>query len=207
MRVIAGEQGGRRLKSLEGRDTRPTTDRVKEAMMSSVASAREGGFAGCSVLDAFAGSGALGIEALSRGASQCIFLERSGKALALVKENLASLGLEAPRALVRKGDACKLAGKLEPASGSFDVVFLDPPYALGPQLVPGLLASLAGAGLLSSGALVVYEHAQGGLDVPSGDCPFPQEEALQDLSLSSQRTYGNTQVSILVWSPQPQAMR
>ena len=102
MRIIAGEFRGRTLKAPKGEGTRPTTDRVREAMMSTVHSAR-GGFDDAVVLDAFAGSGALGLEALSRGARSVQFCERGGEALRALNANVRLLGLDARRARVRKG--------------------------------------------------------------------------------------------------------
>ena len=106
MRIIAGEFRGRTLKAPKGEGTRPTTDRVREAMMSTVHSAR-GGFDDAVVLDAFAGSGALGLEALSRGARSVQFCERGGEALRALNANVRLLGLDARRARVRKGDVLK----------------------------------------------------------------------------------------------------
>ena len=120
MRIIAGEFRGRTLKAPKGEGTRPTTDRVREAMMSTVHSAR-GGFDDAVVLDAFAGSGALGLEALS-----VQFCERGGEALRALNANVRLLGLDARRARVRKGDVLKDVPYARPP---FDLVFLDPPYA------------------------------------------------------------------------------
>lgn len=120
MRIIAGEFRGRTLKAPKGEGTRPTTDRVREAMMSTVHSAR-GGFDDAVVLDAFAGSGALGLEALSRGARSVQFCERGGEALRALNANVRLLGLDARRARVRKGDVLKDVPYARPP---FDLVFL-----------------------------------------------------------------------------------
>lgn len=156
MRIIAGEHRGRSLKSLKGDATRPTTDRVREALMSALVSAR-GPFDGARVLDAFAGSGALGLEALSRGADYALFCEQGRDAARVVEGNIASLKIPPARASVRKGDAFTLPTL---ACEPFDLVFLDPPYAYEPERVLGLVTALDEAGLLAPGALVCYEHAK-----------------------------------------------
>lgn len=153
MRIIAGDHRGRRLVAPKGMGTRPTTDRVRESLMSMVSSAR-GGFDGAVVLDAFAGSGALGLEALSRGAERCVFCEMDRNALSALSANIAALSAEGSARVVR-GDVLKRP----PCSfGPFNLVFLDPPYALGPQAVLGLLEALRQAGALDGDVLVSYEH-------------------------------------------------
>lgn len=160
MRIVSGIWGGRKISEPRGGDvTRPTTDRVREACASMVLSALEDGFDGVRVLDAFAGSGALGIEMLSRGASFCQFIDRDRGAAALVRRNLGDLSV--PRGLwgVSCADALELARRGRVPGAPFGLVMLDPPYALGAGPVEELLASLAGAGSLASGALAVCEHA------------------------------------------------
>jgi 16S rRNA (guanine966-N2)-methyltransferase len=120
VRVIAGEFRGRRLAAPRGSGTRPTSDRVREATFNSLGSM--GVVEDAVVLDAFAGSGALGIEALSRGAARCTFVERDRGALAALRANLAACGLGADRAAVVVGD-----GRTH-ATGSYDLALLDPPY-------------------------------------------------------------------------------
>ncbi len=120
MRVIAGDLGGRRLVAPSGVATRPTTDRVREAVFNSLTSA--GLIEGALVADLFAGSGAIGIEALSRGAEHCVFVERDRAALAALDENLTTLGLR-DRATVRAADALTAVAALDA-----DIVFADPPY-------------------------------------------------------------------------------
>lgn len=122
MRIIAGEFGGRRLRMPKGDQVRPTADRVREAWFSILGAA----IPGARVLDLFAGSGALGLEALSRGAVSAEFIERHRLSLAALKENITALGV-GPRATVRPVDAMKFAAGLPP--GAFDVAFADPPYA------------------------------------------------------------------------------
>ena len=121
MRIVAGTWGGRTIQAPPGRGTRPTTDRVREAWMSIVSPE----LAGARVLDLFAGSGALGLEALSRGASHCTFVEQDAKALAILKANVKALDA-ADRTDVFRTDALKFAGALTP--GAFDIAFADPPY-------------------------------------------------------------------------------
>ncbi len=121
---MAGEWGGRRLVAPPGRGTRPTTDRVREAWMSAVDPYLEG----ARVLDLFAGSGALGLEALSRGAAHATFVEQAPPALQSLRANLSALGA-ASRAEVVRGDAVRYVAGLE--AGAFDVAFADPPYAQG----------------------------------------------------------------------------
>lgn len=156
MRIIAGELRGRPLKSLKGDATRPTTDRVREALMSSLISLRTS-FEGARVLDAFAGSGALGLEALSRGAAYVFFNEYSKEAVRIIQANLASLKIDTKRYRVRKGDAFTLP---KCANQPYDLVFLDPPYAYEPSCVFSLIADLDNAGLLASDALICYEYAK-----------------------------------------------
>ena len=169
MRVVGGKWGGKPLESPEGRGvTRPTTDRNREAMASMILSARGLNLEGSSVLDAFAGSGAMGIELLSRGAARCTFIDQDARAVARVRRNLARVGAERGDYAVLRGDACQLAERGRIAGAPFDVVFLDPPYALSAGVVSAMLKHLVAQGALRSGATVVYERsAQApGLDVP-----------------------------------------
>ena len=122
MRVITGSARGRRLKELTGMETRPTTDKVKESLFSIIQFDIEGR----RVLDLFAGTGQLGIEALSRGAASAVFIDRRADAVRLVKDNLELCGLS-DRASVRCGDAMSYLRSGE----KFDLIFLDPPYAAG----------------------------------------------------------------------------
>src|SRR4051812_2631513 len=121
MRVVAGIVGGRVLRAPAGADTRPTSEKVREAIFNILPEVE-----GFSVLDLFAGSGALGIEALSRGATHATFVDQGKTALAAVRANLRELGLE-PRATVMSGDAVALAARHVPAS-PWQLVFIDPPY-------------------------------------------------------------------------------
>ena len=129
MRVIGGQFRSRRLKTLPGEALRPTPDRLREALFNVLAPEIEGAV----FLDAYAGSGAVGIEALSRGAARAIFIEADRAAVRVIRENLASLGLE-DRAEVVHGQALKRLGHY-----SADIAFLDPPYALWREYEPALL--------------------------------------------------------------------
>jgi 16S rRNA (guanine966-N2)-methyltransferase len=120
MRVVAGELGGRRLVGPDGTSTRPTTDRVREAIFNSLGSA--GLIEGALVADLYAGSGAVGIEALSRGADYCVFVERDRSALRALEQNIDTLGLR-NRARVIAGDVLSVLGAIDA-----DIVFADPPY-------------------------------------------------------------------------------
>lgn len=136
MRVVAGEFGGRRLIGPAGTATRPTTDRVREAIFNSLGSA--GLLEGALVADLFAGSGALGIEALSRGAEQCVFVERDRTALRALDANLDALGLRS-RARVVTSDVMTVVASIDA-----DVVFADPPYDFDewPRLLDAVRADL-----------------------------------------------------------------
>ena len=169
MRVVGGKWGGVPLESPEGRGvTRPTTDRNREAMASMILSARGLNLGGASVLDAFAGSGAMGIELLSRGADRCTFIDQDARAATRVRRNLAKVGAEKVAYAVLRGDACQLAERGRMAGAPFDVVFLDPPYALSADVVSAMLEHLAAHGALRPGATVVYERSAEapGLGVP-----------------------------------------
>ena len=138
MRIIAGQFRGRTLAAPKGDGTRPTTDRVRESLMSAVFSQR-GGFEDAVVLDAFAGSGALGLEALSRGAARAVFYECAPEAAKVVQKNVANLGLEPARATVTRADVIERAPQF--ARPPFDLIFLDPPYAYDAMAVLGMVAA------------------------------------------------------------------
>jgi 16S rRNA (guanine966-N2)-methyltransferase len=177
MRVIGGTVGGRTIAAPPGRDVRPTSDRVREAMFSSLA----GVTPGATVLDLFAGSGALGIEALSRGAARAVFVERDRRAVAVVRRNLEVLGL-ADRATVHAADATRFCQ--HPSGGPFDLVFADPPYAQAAATTHALLQDLASAGALRPGALAVLERDRRAPDLASAPPAF--------LAPERQRSYGDT---------------
>ena len=161
MRIIAGELRGRHIDPVPGDETRPTTDRVREAIASSVISNLEDGFEGTCALDAFAGSGALGFEAISRGGAFCVMVDDSQQAIATIKGNAKLLGIGSDRFSAIKGDAFSLAnaGSIGSSREPFDIVFLDPPYAIGFERVCELISSLEEHNLLNDGALIVYQCA------------------------------------------------
>ncbi len=155
MRIVAGIWRGRTVFAPAGDATRPTTDRVRESLMSTLFSLR-GGFDGVHVLDAFAGSGALGFEALSRGAADAAFFDVDPAAVAAMKKTAASLGASPRAARISRGDV--LRGAAGRPAHPYDLVFLDPPYRFAAADVLSFVAGLRSGGALDAGALVVYEH-------------------------------------------------
>ncbi len=151
MRVIAGEFKGRRLLSPRGVGTRPTSDRVREALFDVIAPKVEGAL----FLDAYAGTGAVGVEALSRGASRSVFVECDRGALQALRANLAALGIE-DRATVLAEPFARAASNLAREKARFDLVFLDPPY--GPGELLRALRHTEARDLLAPGGLVIAEH-------------------------------------------------
>ncbi len=177
MRVIAGRLGGRRLTAPRGRArTRPTSDRVREALFSML-----GELDGAVVLDLFAGTGALGIEALSRGAARALFVERDGAALQALRANLAQLELLPQQAQVRVGDALAALRAARKAGETYDLIFVDPPYRRARELGDELSVLLPA--LLEPGARVVVES----------DRRSPAELAME---VAQQRRYGDTTITI-----------
>jgi 16S rRNA (guanine966-N2)-methyltransferase len=150
MRIIAGTHGGRRLKSIDAPELRPTTDRVRESIFNMLASRIE--FEGARVLDLFAGTGALGIEALSRGAVSCTFVEKNRKTAAVIRENLATLDLLDNNQIVI-GDVLAF---LRDNTGQFDLVFADPPYAAA--IFDRLVHDLFSLQRIADDGLFVLEH-------------------------------------------------
>jgi 16S rRNA (guanine966-N2)-methyltransferase len=156
MRVVAGRFRGRALVTPEGMSIRPTSDRVRESVFNILAhGAGDFSLAGQRVIDLFAGTGALGIEAVSRGAAYCLFVEDAAEARALIRRNVEALGLTGETRIFRR-DATDLgpAGNREP----YGLAFLDPPYGKG--LAEKALASLRDGGWLTPGALLVVEEAK-----------------------------------------------
>lgn len=179
MRVISGEKKGLRLKAVPGKGTRPTTDKVREALFNIIGPYFEGG----RVLDLFAGSGALSIEALSRGLNDAVLIENDQTALKTIRENLAHAQLQ-KKASVYRTDAKGALQKLSKNTERFDIIFLDPPYNL--NLLPEFLELIDQNQLLSDNGLIVCEH-ETGLVLPDEAVTFEQ--------IRSQK-YGNTSVTI-----------
>ncbi|GAB3489492.1 16S rRNA (guanine(966)-N(2))-methyltransferase RsmD [Nocardiopsis coralliicola] len=159
-RIIAGTAGGRRISAPGGRTTRPTSDRAREALFASVVSAL-GGLDGARVLDLFAGSGAIGLEALSRGAAHALLVESDRSAAAVIRRNIAALGLDGAELAAARAERIVERG---PQGGRYDLAVADPPYALADGAVRALLEGLRDRGWLAPGALVVVERAARGGD-------------------------------------------
>jgi 16S rRNA (guanine(966)-N(2))-methyltransferase RsmD len=174
MRITGGSLRGRRLRVPRVR-ARPTADRVREALFARL------DLEGASVLDLYAGSGALGIEALSRGAQSVVFVERSARCRAVLRENLVALALEA-RAEVVAADAVRALRRLSEQGRRFDLALLDPPYAS--DEAPRALAALARSELLPEGAMVVVESSR-----------RRPPAAVEGLEVLDERRYGDTLVT------------
>ena len=169
-RVIAGAAGGRRLTVPGGRDTRPTSDRAREGLFATISS-MAGSLAGSRVLDLYAGSGAVGLEALSRGARHVLLVESGARAARVIRQNIDALGL--PGAEVMLDRVERVLARGPGGDGGYDIVFADPPYALAGDQVSGMLSALAERGWLAPGALVVVERAtrSGPVRWPAGYAP------------------------------------
>jgi 16S rRNA (guanine966-N2)-methyltransferase len=170
MRVIAGMYGGRTLRAPPGAATRPTSDRVREALFSILG----GHVQGARVLDLFAGSGALGIEALSRGAENATFVDAAPAAIKAVRANLGALRATAE---VRDLDALRFLGAASSGGAQYDLVFLDPPYRLADRLASRLSEALPA--VLAPGAVAVAESDR-------------RAPLALDLPLHDERRYGDT---------------
>jgi 16S rRNA (guanine966-N2)-methyltransferase len=177
MRVVAGEWRGRKLVAPKGEATRPTADRTRETLFNMLAS-RLGSFEGLSVADLFAGSGALGFEALSRGAEQCLFVEQDAEALKAIRANVTALDARA-RCDVRAGSVLSLA----PARQSHDLILLDPPYGTGAGQVA--LDRLQRLGWIGAGTWMALET---GAD---------EDVAIKGLTLDAERKVGKAKLSLL----------
>ena len=176
MRIVGGELRGRRLRAPRGAATRPTADRVRQAIFNILGAPPTGAAA----LDLYAGSGALGLEALSRGCARAVFVEQAAPALVALRENVGALGL-ADRARVVGGDVVRAAGRLLREGERFHWIFLDPPYAAAE-----MQRALGATGpLCAKDATVVAEH----------DVRNVPAEAVGSLRRSDQRRWGDTCVS------------
>lgn len=188
-RIVAGSAGGRRLQ-VPPAGTRPTSDRVREAVFSALFTRLD--FDGINALDLYAGSGALGLEALSRGAEHVLLVESDARAVAVVKRNVAEVGL--PGAVVRQGSvAAVLAGS---PGRAYDLVLSDPPYAVADDAVSADLRALRDGGWLADGALVVVERSS-----RSPDTTWPA-----GFEVVRVRKYGETKIELATFEqPEPAA--
>ncbi|WP_116243798.1 16S rRNA (guanine(966)-N(2))-methyltransferase RsmD [Nocardiopsis sp. FIRDI 009] len=165
-RIIAGTAGGRRIAAPDGRTTRPTSDRAREALFASVQSDL-GALDGLRVMDLYAGSGAIGLEALSRGAGHALLVEADRRAARVVQDNIRALGLPGARLVADRVE--RVVAAANPGE-PFDLVVADPPYAVGDEEVAGVLADLVRNGWLAEDAVVVVERSKRGAEPawPSG---------------------------------------
>ncbi len=186
MRIVAGRFRGRSLQAPDDLSIRPTSDRVRESVFNILAHGiADFSLAGARVIDLFAGTGALGIEAVSRGAKYCLFVEEAPEARALIRKNVEALGLTGETRIFRR-DATDLgpAGNMEP----YALAFLDPPYGKG--LGEKALAILAEGKWLTPGAVCVLEERAGlSVEIPSA------------FTVLDARTYGDTEIRFLRYEP------
>jgi 16S rRNA (guanine966-N2)-methyltransferase len=182
VRIVAGRLGGRRLSAPAGDATRPTSDRVREALFSAL-----GPLDDALVLDLFAGSGALAIEALSRGAARAVLVERDPRAVSAIRRNLADLELGEDVAVVRRRDVRVALRDAQRAGEAYDLVLIDPPYRLAAGLGAELAQGLAGL-VRPAGRVVCESDRRTPLELPWPDLTF-------------ERRYGDTLLRIHTASP------
>ncbi len=152
MRVISGDVKGKKLTAPQGLNTRPTTDRVKEAIFSAIQFDIEGR----KVLDLFCGSAQMGIEALSRGAKECFFCDKDPSAIKIAVQNISSCGLQ-EKSTVQRWDSIAMLSKI--SVGEFGLIFLDPPYGVG--LMEKAIEEICRFDILTQGGIIVCEHSKG----------------------------------------------
>lgn len=190
MRIIGGRLRGRTLLSVRGRDTRPTADRLRESLFNILGPAVRDAV----VLDLFAGTGALGLEAVSRGAAFAAFVEIDRSALDVIRKNIDRCGVAEETAVFR----CNAAAHLTPLKASgrrFNLVFMDPPYSR--HLVRPALDNLLRADLLTGDARIVVEHAAGDPVVDTPPNARPADAPTPGFTLTDRRKYGKTEISFL----------
>ncbi len=190
MRIIGGRLRGRTLLSVRGRETRPTADRLRESLFNILGPAvRE-----AAALDLFAGTGALGLEALSRGAVFTAFVEIDRAALDVIRKNIDRCGVADAAAVIRCNAAAHLA-PLKALGRRFDLIFMDPPY--GRDLVRPALENVLRADLLTADARIVVEHAPGDPVAETTSNSHPSNSPTQPFTLTDRRKYGKTEISFL----------
>jgi 16S rRNA (guanine966-N2)-methyltransferase len=182
LRVISGELRGRKLRSVGGTKTRPTADRIREAIFSILSDRLQG----ANVLDLFAGTGAFGIEALSRGAQAAVFVDIDRDALAVLRQNIKNILLES-RTKIIQWDITQNLNCLRSFQFAFNLIFLDPPYRQ--QMIAPALINLHSSHCMHAGACIVVEHA---LQEPILVSPLQYE-------IADQRRYGKTFISFLMY--------
>ena len=160
-RIIAGEAGGRRLRTPPGQGTRPTSDRVREALFSAL-EAHLGTLDGCRFLDAYAGSGAIGLEACSRGAATVTLIEQNGPTASLIRANAKQLGMGEVSVLAARIERLAIAGPPGGGALPFEVAFFDPPYDVPNDDLARVITDLERSGWLSADVLLVVERARRG---------------------------------------------
>jgi len=180
MRITGGQARGRHIISPKGMDIRPTSDIVREAIFNIIGQ----DLSGLSVLDLFAGTGSLGIESLSRGATRAVFIDHSQKAVTLIKKNLSSLGFSPLSRIIKKDLSKGMPLNHELMNQIFDLVFLDPPY--GRHHVPLLLKGLLKNILLSPTSLIVAESSK------NDNMPY----SFGNFTATDTRSYGDTKISV-----------
>lgn len=182
MRIISGHKKGLAIQAVPGDSTRPTSDRVKESIYNIIGPYFDGEI----VLDLFAGSGNLGIEALSRGAKRAVFIDKSGTAIQVMRKNLQHAQL-IEQAEIYKADWKAALEKLAVKGMRFDIVFLDPPYLEFQKQIADIIVTLVDKQLLSDQAIIVYEY----------DSKYEKLE-LPEYFTGNHYKYGNTGVTVLV---------
>lgn len=186
MRIVGGEFRGRRIAAPSGQNTRPTTDRTRESLFNILSHRSDFALEGARVLDLFAGSGALGFEAISRGAAFCLFVDTDAGARGAIRDNVETLGLFGNTRIHRR-PADALGTKPAGVGARFDLCFMDPPYRKG--LIAKTITTLHEGEWLAPGALIIAEH-ESGLEIapPEG---WHAEEV---------RSFGDTEISFLTVS-------
>lgn len=187
MRIIGGKFSGRRITAPKGMTSRPTTDRTRESLFNILSARDDFDFEGARIIDLFAGSGALGFEAMSRGGAWCLFVETDAGARGAIRDNVEALDLFGCTRIHRRS-AATLGDKPASAGAPFNLAFLDPPYRK--DLCAPAMNTLRDGGWLTPGALVVVEQAKD--ESPAASMGFRE---------SDRRIYGDTQIGVYAFDP------